>query len=281
MDKILSEMERQRRAENIYYTRRNCNNNSYDYGEDKKGNNIYKRLFQFILFINVVLIIFGIQNNEYVFKEEFVSDVNSLIENIKQRANVEPEEIFENVILTENIVLNENKNNVNKEESNKENNIQYITSSELVVEKVKEKTSEEIEIENLIGMYQFKNPLDNKGVITSKFGERSSENENVSEYHTGIDIGVEYGTDVKSSVTGIVTLVSNVGDYGKQIRVRNNNVTTLYAHCSEIFVKEGDIVADGQVIGRVGNTGKSTGPHLHFEIRVDDRCLDPEKLVKF
>ena len=278
MDKILSEMERQRRAESIYYTRRN---NNYDYEDDKKGNNIYKRLFQFILFINVVLIIFGIQNKDYVFKEQFVSDVNTLIENIKQRANVAPEEIFENVVLTENIVLDKNKNDLNNEQNNKENNIQDITNSELIVEKVKEKTPEEIEIENLIGMYQFKNPLDNKGIITSRFGERSSDNENVSEYHTGIDIGIEYGTDVKSSVTGIVTLVSNVGDYGKQIRVRNNNVTTLYAHCSEIFVKEGDIVADGQVIGKVGNTGKSTGPHLHFEIRVDDRCLDPEKLVKF
>ncbi len=68
---------------------------------------------------------------------------------------------------------------------------------------------------------------------------------------------------------------------GKQVRVRNNNVTTLYAHCSEIFVEEGQIVGDGQVIAKVGSTGNSTGPHLHFEVRVDDRCIDPAKLIVF
>ena len=53
---------------------------------------------------------------------------------------------------------------------------------------------------------------------------------------------------------------------GNQIRIRNNNVTTLYAHCNDILVKEGDIVSSGQVIGTVGNTGRSTGPHLHLSI---------------
>lgn len=66
---------------------------------------------------------------------------------------------------------------------------------------------------------------------------------------------------------------------GNQIRIRNNNVTTLYAHCNDILVKEGDIVSSGQVIGTVGNTGRSTGPHLHFEIRVDDRCIDAGKVL--
>ena len=80
---------------------------------------------------------------------------------------------------------------------------------------------------------------------------------------------------------GIVTLVSNEGDYGKHIKIRCNNVTTLYAHCSEIFVKEGQIVAQGQEIGAVGSTGNSTGPHLHFEIRVDDRFVDPLQILSF
>ena len=56
-------------------------------------------------------------------------------------------------------------------------------------------------------------------------------------------------------------------------------MTTLYAHCNDILVKEGDIVSEGQVIGTVGSTGRSTGPHLHFEIRVDDRCVDPGKVL--
>ena len=61
--------------------------------------------------------------------------------------------------------------------------------------------------------------------------------------------------------------------------IRCNNVTTLYAHCSNIFVKEGQIVAQGQPIAAVGSTGNSTGPHLHFEIRVDDRFVNPSKVI--
>lgn len=286
MDKLLSELEKQRRAENIYYSRRYMNNNSNgnkyfdDNDESCDKKNIYRFLFKALFFINLVIIIFCFQNVEYVFNREFISDVDLLMENIKKRAlsyETYVEENIENKIGDNEIVNNMETQQLNNEIKSLEN----ITKVEEVVEKVKEKTDEEKEIEALIGMYQFKNPIEEDGVITSNFGKRNSDNENVSEYHTGIDIGAEYGTDIKSSVTGIVTLVSNVGDYGKQVRVRNNNVTTLYAHCSEILVKEGDIVADGQVIAKVGNSGNSTGPHLHFEIRVDDRCLDPIKLVKF
>lgn len=283
MDKLLSELEKQRRAENIYYSRRYINNsNKYfdDTNENSDKKNVYRFFFKALLFINLVIIIFCFQNLEYVFNREFISDVNLLMDNIKKRAlsnEMYVEENIDNTIVNNEIVNNIELQNLDNEIKSVEN----ITKVEEVVEKANEKTDEEKEIEALIGMYQFKNPIGESGVITSNFGKRNSDNENISEYHTGIDIGAEYGTDIKSSVTGIVTLVSNVGDYGKQVRVRNNNVTTLYAHCSEIFVKEGDIVADGQVIAKVGNSGNSTGPHLHFEIRVDDRCLDPVKLVKF
>ena len=283
MDKLLSELEKQRRAENIYHSRRYINNsNKYfdDTNENSDKKNVYRFFFKALLFINLVIIIFCFQNLEYVFNREFISDVNLLMDNIKKRAlsnEMYVEENIDNTIVNNEIVNNMELQNLDNEIKSVEN----ITKVEEVVEKANEKTDEEKEIEALIGMYQFKNPIGESGVITSNFGKRNSDNENVSEYHTGIDIGAEYGTDIKSSVTGIVTLVSNVGEYGKQVRVRNNNVTTLYAHCSEILVKEGDIVADGQVIAKVGNSGNSTGPHLHFEIRVDNRCLDPVKLVKF
>lgn len=68
---------------------------------------------------------------------------------------------------------------------------------------------------------------------------------------------------------------------GKHIKIRCNNVTTLYAHCSKILVKEGQIVAQGQKIAEAGSTGNSTGNHLHFEIRVDDRFVDPSKIINF
>ena len=68
---------------------------------------------------------------------------------------------------------------------------------------------------------------------------------------------------------------------GKHIKIRCNNIITVYAHCSKIFVKEGQIVAQGQKIAEVGSTGNSTGNHLHFEIRVDDRFIDPKLIIDF
>lgn len=68
---------------------------------------------------------------------------------------------------------------------------------------------------------------------------------------------------------------------GNHIKVTCNNVTTVYAHCSKIYVKQREFVAEGQGIGEVGSTGNSTGAHLHFEIRVEDRYVDPAKVINF
>ena len=70
---------------------------------------------------------------------------------------------------------------------------------------------------------------------------------------------------------GIVTQNSSDGDYGKHLRIEGNGVLTLYAHCSKLFVNEGEAVKQGQKIAEVGSTGRATGPHLHFEIRRDNR----------
>ena len=80
---------------------------------------------------------------------------------------------------------------------------------------------------------------------------------------------------------GKVILVSSKGDYGKHIKIQIDNIQTLYAHCSKILVKENDVVEIGQEIAKVGSTGNSTGPHLHFEIRYEDRFIDPAKIINF
>lgn len=134
-----------------------------------------------------------------------------------------------------------------------------------------------MDIENLKAAYSFINPLNGK--ITSRFGIRTSENLNVDGYHTGLDIFAEKGTIIKASMEGIVDNISAEGGYGKHLKIRSNNVTTLYAHCEKIIVKEGQIVSQGQEIATVGSTGNSTGPHLHFEIRVDNRFINPEKIL--
>lgn len=76
-------------------------------------------------------------------------------------------------------------------------------------------------------------------------------------------------------------MVSSKGDYGKHIKIQTDNIQTLYAHCSKILVKENDNIEAGQEIAKVGSTGNSTGPHLHFEIRYEDRFVDPSKIIEF
>ena len=89
------------------------------------------------------------------------------------------------------------------------------------------------------------------------------------------------GTDIVSAISGKVILTSESGDYGKHLKIQNGDVITLYAHCSEILVKEGDEVEKGTKIAKVGSTGNSTGPHLHFEIRYQDRYVNPQEIFQF
>ena len=75
--------------------------------------------------------------------------------------------------------------------------------------------------------------------------------------------------------------VSEEGDYGKHLKVQDGDIVTLYAHCSEILVKEGQSVEKGEKIAKVGSTGNSTGPHLHFEIRYQNRYVNPQEIFEF
>ena len=100
--------------------------------------------------------------------------------------------------------------------------------------------------------------------------------------HYGIDIDASYGTDILSSADGVVTLVlfDDVG-YGWYIIVyHGDGISTLYAHCSKVLVKEGQNVKQGQVLGLVGTTGASTGPHIHYEVRVNGKPQNPLDYVK-
>lgn len=172
-----------------------------------------------------------------------------------------------------------------KEIKSAENNEEIIEQTDTNVQQTEELQQEsssisemEMDINNLKSSYSFARPL-NSYSVSSLFGSRESEYQNVTGYHTGVDLASEMGNTINASMEGIVELVSKEGDYGKHLKIRCNNVTTLYAHCSNIFVKEGQIVAQGQPIAAVGSTGNSTGPHLHFEIRVDDRFVNPSKVI--
>ena len=100
--------------------------------------------------------------------------------------------------------------------------------------------------------------------------------------HHGTDFGAKRGTPILSSADGRVIFAGRLGGYGKVVKIRHkDNYMTLYAHQSRIKVKVGEDVKQGQIIGYVGNTGRSTGPHLHFGLYKNGRPIDPMRLVKF
>lgn len=122
--------------------------------------------------------------------------------------------------------------------------------------------------------YRFVMPV--KGKLTSRYGYR----EKFKRVHKGVDIALSIGDTVRAALPGIIRKVSNnPGGYGKYIiMVHDNGLETRYGHLNDFLVKEGDKVAGGCPIALGGNTGNSTGPHLHFEARYRGYALDPNTL---
>lgn len=120
-------------------------------------------------------------------------------------------------------------------------------------------------------------PLDSKGFVTRGVG--SGQEYGVA--HPGLDIAVPSETEVRAAGGGSVVEVSETPEYGKMIRLSHpDGYETLYGHLSQILVKQGDKVALGAVIGLSGNTGRSTAPHLHFEMRRNGQAVDPMQLIQ-
>lgn len=112
------------------------------------------------------------------------------------------------------------------------------------------------------------------GPITSRYGYRRLTVAG-SNFHTGLDIDGETGDPIHAAVAGTVTLAGWNGGYGNCVIITNGDTEYYYGHASVVLVKVGDVVNVGDVIAKVGNTGHSTGSHLHFEIRVDGKTVDP------
>ncbi len=115
-----------------------------------------------------------------------------------------------------------------------------------------------------------------KGILTSGFGYRADPMTHGRGVHQGIDIAAPTGQPVQATANAIVLRAATVGGLGKAIYLAHGyGLTTRYGHLSQIEVKPGQRVKRGDVIGRVGNTGRSTGPHLHYEVRVDGQPVNP------
>ncbi len=118
------------------------------------------------------------------------------------------------------------------------------------------------------------------GVLGSSFGWRIDPLTGTSALHTGLDFSTGVGTAIMSAAGGVVVVQEFHREYGNMIEIdHGNNLITRYAHTSKVFVKKGDLVKRGQKIAEVGTTGRSTGPHLHFEVLVQGIPQDPQKFL--
>ena len=301
MERTMTVEERIRRAEEIYERRKRNEGLTVVHDEkDKKEKHekkdiklLRKMIIQLIVCICIYLVIYTIQNKQYIFSEDFINKVNEIIS-----YDIDFGKLYEDsknyvmgIFNKENESQNSNEGQNQNEESNETNvtqntemnngiggAVEQSTEGNEQVEENQSLSQEEQDILNVKNTTSFIKPVE--GTISSIYGYRETATGTVPKNHTGTDIAAVTGTKVKSATDGQVVLASEEGDYGKHIKVQIGEVSIIYAHCNSLYVKEGDMVTQGQEIAEVGSTGNSTGPHLHFEIRIYERTVDPQKILE-
>lgn len=201
--------------------------------------------------------------------QEIVEEINNSQDDFVEKAEIEISEKFVmkyDLLDDVEVVVNDIVDDI-EEENNKvirKNNLYAASSRYTIPEKVLQALKESNEELN------FRRPLDT-GVITSRYGIRSLGN------HKGLDIGAPIGTDIYAAEDGIVTYSGWMNGYGYLIVIQHaSGFQTYYGHCSKLISSVGDEVQKGDLIALVGNTGRSTGPHCHFEVRIDGITYNPE-----
>ncbi len=117
-----------------------------------------------------------------------------------------------------------------------------------------------------------------EGPLSARFGIRRNPFGEGYEFHTGVDLEARYGEPVRATADGTVVFAAHWGGYGNLVILdHGHGLTTLYGHLARISVRVGQAVRRGQIVGRAGNTGRSTGPHVHYEVRVNDRPVNPQR----
>ena len=317
MERTISVEERIKRAEDIYNRRAGSQDNiryTYNKSENNKKSvkfsKIKKMIIQIILCFLIYAVFYIISNSEYIFSEDFRNNIKTLLNTEMDFNKIYNDTInYFSQFLSTNIEENVDNSQENQEikEDVEENKTQNENISENVSESQdttsseteniggaaeeplsqnnevqednnqSEKSQMEIDAEDIKNSISFEVPVE--GYISSTFGLRNPTTSSVPKNHTGLDIAAKKGTIIKSATDGTVTLASSYGDYGNHYKIEIDDVVIIYAHCSKLYLKEGDKVTKGQSIGEVGSTGNSTGPHLHFEIRKDGRLVDPQLIL--
>lgn len=306
MERVMSVEERIKRAEDIYARRNSVNGNSTARvrvnGKSKKDIKVFKKLIiQIIICLFIYGVFYVVKNSNSLFSEDIVNKAkevlsydinfaelyNKVCESINsfiKKDEDKKEENSQEELKKEEQKDEEQKNEKVEEQSNEEKQESNVTVEETAIggaveqqEQVPQLSEEEQRILTIKNTSSFIKPVE--GTISSKYGIRNPTTATVPKNHTGTDIAANTGTKIKSSTDGEVVIASSEGDYGKHLKIQIGRVSVVYAHCNKLYVKQGDKVKQGQEIAEVGSTGNSTGPHLHFEIRLDEKTIDPEKIL--
>lgn len=133
----------------------------------------------------------------------------------------------------------------------------------------------------LLPVLPVRTPLIGEAEISSPFGYRPDPFLGRPALHPGVDLVQDYGAEIHATAAGRVVHAGPMGGYGEMVEIdHGNRLATRYGHMSEILVEEGQEVKAGAVLGRIGSTGRSTGPHLHYEVRIDGEPVDPERFLQ-
>lgn len=320
MERIVSQEERIRRAEEIVAFRRMAREGYRDErlynrkdtpikddSSKRKNFVIRKMIKQIIVCLAIYTVFFVIKNQNFIFSQDFINKTKEVLS-----YDVNFMELYNNgmLLIQQNNNNQEEKNSgvVEKNDKDKEETKQEETKKEEQKEKdkkeEKEKTEEKAKeasnktskaenkketVKELSQMEKDAKYIKEKfsiikpteGFVSSEFGEREQTSPVVTEVHKGIDIGANTGTKIVAAMDGVVDIATTSSSYGNYIQITNKDVTTIYAHCNKLYVEAGKKVKKGQKIAEVGSTGASTGPHLHFEIKVSNRHINPRLVIEF
>lgn len=287
MERTMSVEEKIRRAEQIYERRKQGSDKqiaTVSVNNEKKDIRLLKKMIvQILICISIYLVIYFINNSEYVFSKDFINKINEILSydvNFMDLYNTIKDQY--NKIIVNNSEQEQPKQTKEQEENTTQDGIggaveDLQNTSDVKEETTKELSQSEQDIINVKNTTTFIKPIE--GIISSKYGQRDTATGRVPKNHTGTDIAANLGTKIKSASDGEVVLASEEGDYGKHLKIQIGEVSIIYAHCNILYVKQGDKVTQGQEIAEVGSTGNSTGPHLHFEIRINGEHVNPQKYL--
>lgn len=306
MERVMSIEEKIKKAEEIYYRRNNLNNENIKQPKKvRKNMKLFNKMIRQIIICLLIYTVFYLINNNYIFSEDFINktreilsqDINFLQiyssilntinqDNINEIEQQEKESLQQPTEEQKSIeeIQNNNENIGGAEELStiQQQNVEKIEASEKYeteqVQEIQELSQMEKDANYIKSSINFIKPVN--GTISSMFGLRNPTTSTVPKNHTGTDIAAVKGTKIISATDGTVISASSKGDYGKHLKIQINDIIIVYAHCNKLYVNEGDIIKQGQEIAEVGSTGNTTGPHLHFEVRYQDRYVDPQLILE-